>query len=87
MVRGWADVPSHNAMASEDAFALSLWCIDDGLRSKWYHGRLIEVEDAKHLVVGRKLGIDMGGTKKIDCDLSLYEKLAPETWGELYVAA
>ena len=66
-------------MASEGAFALSFWFIDDGLRSKRCHGYSIEVEDAKNLVLGQKLRIDVGGTKDIDCDLSLHKKLAPET--------
>ena len=87
VVRCWADVPSHDAMPSKCAFVLSFSLIDDGLRSKGCHGRLIEVKDAKHLVVGQKIGIDAGRTKEIDCDLSLNEKLALETRRELAVTA
>ena len=87
MVWGWANVPSQDAMASECTFALSLWFIDDHFTSKGCHGRSIEVEDAEHLVVGRKLGIDAGGMKEIDSDFSLMEKLAPEAWGEFAVTA
>ena len=87
VVRGWADVPAHGAMASKCAFALSLWFIDNGLSYKGCHGPLIEVEEAKHLVSGRMLGIDAGGTKEIDRDLGLREKLAPEAWGEFAVTA
>ena len=74
-------------MASKGAFALSFWFIDDSFCSKWCHGRAIEVVDAKHLVVGRKLGIDVGRTKEIDGDLSLHKELALESGMELTVAA
>ena len=74
-------------MASKGAFALIFWFIDDGLRSKRCHGRWIEVEDAKHFMVGQKLGIDTGRTKEIDGDLSLHKELAPETGGEFAVTA
>ena len=70
-------------MASKCAFALSFWFIYDGFSSKRCHGRSIEVEDAKNLVVGQKLWIDAGRTKEIEGDLSLNEKLAPETVGNL----
>ena len=74
-------------MASKGAFALSFWFIDDGFCSKRCHGRAIEVEDAKHLVVGQNLGIDRGRTKEIDGDLSLHKELTPETGGKLAVTA
>ena len=74
-------------MASKGVFALGFWFIDDGLRSKQCHRRSIEVKDAKSLVVGQKLGVDAGRTKEIDRDLSLHEKLAPETGGGLAVTA
>ena len=64
-------------MASKGAFALRFWFIDDGFCSKLCRGCAIEVEDAKHLVIGRKLGIDTLRTMEIDSDLSLNEKLAP----------
>ena len=81
VVRGWANVPEHDAMASKGTIALSFLFIDDGVRFKGCHGRLIEVKDTKHLVVGQKLGIDAGRTKEIDSDLGLREKLAPDAWG------
>ena len=74
-------------MASEGDFVLSFWFIDDGLRSKQCHGHSIAVKDAKNLVVGRKLGLDVGRMKGIDGDLSLHKKLAPETGGKLAVTA
>ena len=83
VVWGRANAPATNFVASKGAFVLSLWFIDDGLSSKRCHGRSIEFEDAKNLVVGRKLRIDTGRKKEIDSDLSLHEKLAPGTGGNL----
>ena len=52
----------------------------------WGDGSSVEVEKSVELSPGRQFGVDTGGSKQVDCELSLFDKFIPEFHGEIGVS-